>query len=91
MTKCLAVALSMTLVGSAATIIFFAAAKPTVWNGWHAFDVTISHPPYVTNPGYATPGEVCTCTQPGNAGHLIFTESMCMQLAVQHMQATPSG
>ena len=58
MTKCLAVALSIAAVGILSSVLFLAAAKPTVWNGWHAFDVTISQPPYVSNPEYSTPGEV---------------------------------
>lgn len=58
MTKCLAVAWSIAAVGTVAALIFLAAAKPTVWNAWPAFDTTISHPPYVTRPTYSTPGEV---------------------------------
>ncbi|KAK9806555.1 hypothetical protein WJX73_000387 [Symbiochloris irregularis] len=58
MTKCLGVALSIAAVGTTATVIFLAAAKPTVWNAWPAFGVTISEEPLTTSPIYSTPGEV---------------------------------
>lgn len=63
MTKCFVVAISIASIGVAASVIFLALAKPTIWNAWPAFSASIAEPPLVSKPHLSTPGEVHTAYQ----------------------------